>query len=135
MASNTPDELGSSGRTPGDDGHDPLLHDPLLTAAEINRNLAETAAVKAAEKAAVLGLLQLLEAVSLDADELRRVTAAAVTFCDHKGANSFADLQTRASRLTNRNEAPLALSSFGPELTWDPACVRYSSCSGPFSVA
>ena len=46
-----------------------------------------------------LGLLQPLEALFLDADALRKVTAAAVTYCDAQGAASFADLVERASRL------------------------------------
>ena len=53
----------------------------------------------AAEKAAGLGLLQPLEALSLDVDALRKVTAMAVTYCDSQGAASFADLVERASRL------------------------------------
>ena len=50
-------------------------------------------------KAAALGLLQPLKALSLDADTLRRATAAAVTYCDAQGAASVADLVGRASRL------------------------------------
>ena len=50
-------------------------------------------------RAAALGLLQPLEALLLDADALRKVTAAAVTYCDAQGAASFADLVERASRL------------------------------------
>ena len=72
-----------------------------------------------ADKAAVLGLLQPLEALSLDADELHRVTAAAVAFCDNQGANSFADLETRASRLTKRTPAD---SRAVHELPCGPAC-------------
>ena len=53
----------------------------------------------AAAKAAALGLLQPLEALSLDADTLRTATAAAVTYCDAQGAVSVADLVERASRL------------------------------------
>ena len=53
----------------------------------------------AAEKAASLGLLQPLEALSLDADAFRKVTAAAVTYCDAQGADSFTDLVERASKL------------------------------------
>ena len=53
----------------------------------------------AAKAAASLGLLQPLEALSLDADTLRRATATAVTYCDAQGAASFADLVERASRL------------------------------------
>ena len=51
------------------------------------------------QAAASLGLLQPLEALSLDADAFRKVTAAAVTYCDAQGADSFADLVERASRL------------------------------------
>jgi hypothetical protein len=51
-------------------------------------------------------LLQPLEALSLDADELRRVTAAAVAFCRDKEADSFAQLEKRASRLTGPMLAP-----------------------------
>jgi len=46
----------------------------------------------AGEKAASLGLLQPLEALSLDADTLRRVTVAAVAYCNAQGAASVADL-------------------------------------------
>ena len=53
----------------------------------------------AANAAASLGLLQPLEALSLDAETLRRVTAAAVAYCDAHGAASVADLVERASRL------------------------------------
>jgi hypothetical protein len=61
-----------------------------------------TLAVDASE----LGLLQPLEALSFDADELRRVTAAAVAFCRYKEADSFAQLEKRASRLTGPMLAP-----------------------------
>ena len=57
------------------------------------------AAAKAKAKAKALGLLQPLEALSLDADTLRAATAAAVTYCDVQGAASFADLVERASML------------------------------------
>jgi len=52
------------------------------------------AAKAAAEKAAAaaLGLLQPLEALSLDADTLRAATVAAVAYCDAQGATSVADL-------------------------------------------
>eukprot|EP00964_Phaeocystis_antarctica_P019536 scaffold10786_cov61-Phaeocystis_antarctica.AAC.5 len=53
----------------------------------------------AAKEAAALGLLQPLEVLSLDADTLRRVTAAAVAYCDAHGAASVADLVERASTL------------------------------------
>merc|ERR1719424_330719 len=43
-------------------------------------------------KAAALGLLQPLEALSLDADTLRTATAAAVAYCAVQGAASVADL-------------------------------------------
>jgi len=64
---------------------------------------AKTAAAKAAPaktaaaKAAALGLLQPLEALSLDADTLRTATAAAIAYCDAQGAASIADLVERAS--------------------------------------
>ena len=54
---------------------------------------------KAAAKVPALGLLQPLEALSLDADTLRRATAAAVAYCDAQGAGSVADLVERASTL------------------------------------
>ena len=50
-------------------------------------------------KAAALGLLQPLEALSLDADTLRTATAAAVAYCAVQGAASVADLVERASKL------------------------------------
>ena len=53
----------------------------------------------AAAKAAALGLLQPLEALSLDADTLRTATAAAVAYCNDQGADSVADLVERASKL------------------------------------
>ena len=43
-------------------------------------------------------LLQPLETLSLDADTLRRATAAAVSYCDAQGAASLADLLERARR-------------------------------------
>ena len=61
--------------------------------------MAAAAAEEAAAAAAALGLLQPLEALSLDADTLRRATAAAVTYCDARGADNFADLVGRANRL------------------------------------
>ena len=65
----------------------------------------------AANAAAALGLLQPLEALSLDADTLRTATAAAVTYCDAQGAASVADLVERASRLIDPNpkSQPLVL--------------------------
>ena len=77
----------------------------LLTKAETLLQRAEQlAAEKAAEKAAAakaaaLGLLQPLEALSLDADTLRTATAAAVAYCNDQGADSVADLVERASKL------------------------------------
>ena len=53
----------------------------------------------AANAAALLGLLQPLEALSLDADTLRRATVAAVDYCDAQGAASVADLVERANKL------------------------------------
>ena len=58
-----------------------------------------------AAAAAALGLLQPLEALSLDADTLRAATAAAVTYCDAQGAASFADLVERARRLIAHPQA------------------------------
>ena len=49
--------------------------------------------------AAALGLLQPLEALSLDADTLRTATAAAVAYCDTQGADNVSDLVERASKL------------------------------------
>ena len=60
---------------------------------------ANTAEKAEAEEAAALGLLQPLEALSLDADTLRRATAAAVAYCDAQGAASVADLVERANKL------------------------------------
>ena len=66
--------------------------------AAVEKVAAEKAAAEKAA-AAVLGLLQPLEAMSLDLDTLRTATAAAVTYCDAQGAASVADLVERASRL------------------------------------
>ena len=66
--------------------------------AAVEKVAAEKAAAEKAA-AAVLRLLQLLEAMSLDLDTLRTATAAAVTYCDAQGTDSFADLVERASRL------------------------------------
>ena len=88
-------------------------------AAEKAKAVGTAAEAITADKAAVLGLLQPLEALSLDADELRRVTAAAVAFCDDQGVKSFSDLQTRASRLTERTPAD---SRAVHELPCGPAC-------------
>ena len=54
---------------------------------------------RVAENAAAFGLLQPLKALSLEADTLYRVLAAAVAYCDAQGAASFADLVERTSRL------------------------------------
>ena len=58
-----------------------------------------------AAKAAALGLLQPLEALSLDADTLRTATAAAVAYCDAQGVGSVADLVERASKLMANRQA------------------------------
>jgi hypothetical protein len=58
-----------------------------------------------AAKAAALGLLQPLEAMSLDADALRAATAAAVAYCDAQGAGSVADLVQRACKLIAHPQA------------------------------
>ena len=72
-----------------------------MTKAETLLQRAEQlAAEKATEaKAAALGLLQPLEALSLDADTLRTATAAAVAYCDTQGADNVSDLVERASKL------------------------------------
>ena len=66
---------------------------------------ANTAEKSEAEEAAALGLLQPLEALSLDADTLIRVTAAAVAYCDDQGADHVADLIKRASMLIANPQA------------------------------
>ena len=70
-------------------------HTPMPPQAE--RAVTEEAA---AEKAAALGLLQPLAELSLDAEELHRATAVAVTYCSAQGASSVADLLECASKLT-----------------------------------
>ena len=70
----------------------------------MSRDDPKKAAEKAA-KAAALGLLQPLEALSLDADTLRAATAAAVAYCDAQGAASIADLVERASKLIAHPQA------------------------------
>ena len=67
-----------------------------------------------AAKAAALGLLQPLEALSLDADTLRAATVAAVAFCDAQGASSVADLVACASKLIANPQYVLALGSWVP---------------------
>ena len=95
-----------------------LAYDTLLGQAE--KAAAEKAAAEKAA-AAALGLLQPLEALSLDADTLRRVTVAAVTYCDAQGATSFADLVERASRLIVQ---PQAAPSYRLGSAWPPeSCV------------
>jgi hypothetical protein len=59
----------------------------------------------AAAKAAALGLLLPLEALSLDADTFRAATAAAVAYCDAQGARSIAELVERASKLIAHPQA------------------------------
>ena len=73
--------------------------DKTLKVWEDARRAAKAAAEKAAAKAAALGLLQPLEALSLDADTLRTATAAAVAYCDAQGADNVSDLVERASKL------------------------------------
>eukprot|EP00964_Phaeocystis_antarctica_P107387 scaffold72114_cov58-Phaeocystis_antarctica.AAC.5 len=65
--------------------------------------------------AVALGLLQPLEALSLDVDVLRRATAAAIAYCDAQGAASFGDLAERASRLIS---LPQAMRSDRLVLSW-----------------
>ena len=65
------------------------------------------------------GLLEPLEALKLGADELSRVTAAAVAYCDAKGSGSVADLVERASRLiTTRPQAVLSSSRLWIWSSW-----------------
>ena len=55
------------------------------------------------------GLLEPLEALKLGADELSRVTADAVVYCNDQELRSVADLVKRASRLiTTRPQAVLS---------------------------
>jgi len=70
----------------------------------VSRDDPKKAAEKAA-KAAALGLLQPLEALSLETDTLRTATAAAVAYCDAQGVKSFADLVERASKLIAHPQA------------------------------
>ena len=87
---------------------------------------------EAAAKAAALGLLQPLEALSLDADTLRAATAAAVAYCDAQGASSFADLVERARKLIanpHKTVAPLAPGSYG----LDPIAWRLMPCNDPYA--
>ena len=56
-------------------------------------------AEKAAKaKAAAIGLLQPLEALSLDTSDFFRLSAAIVSFCDAQGAGSVAQLVECASK-------------------------------------
>ena len=102
-------------------------HTPMPPQAE--RAVTEEAA---AEKAAALGLLQPLAELSLDAEELHRATAVAVTYCSAQGASSVADLLERASKLTaydtqsaSSKPGSMALSCDNPGLlNWhQPLCV------------
>ena len=74
----------------------PAAEEPAAEEAAEEKPAAEKVAAKAA---ASLGLLQPLEALSLDADTLRTATAAAVAYCNDQGADSVADLVERASKL------------------------------------
>ena len=85
------------------------------------KNHTEVVWLLTAEKAAALGLRQPLEVLSLGANALRKVTVAAVTYCDAQGADSFADLAKRASKLIAHPQHHLialepACGSRGPEL-------------------
>ena len=82
--------------------------------AAVEKAAAEQAAAERAA-AAALGLLQPLEALSLDANTLRTATAAAVAYCDSQGVTSFADLIERASRLIVH---PQAAPSYCLESSW-----------------
>ena len=97
----------------------------------------------AAEKAAIaaLGLLQPLEALSLDANTLRTATAAAVTYCAAQGAASFADLVERASWLIVHTHRRRGLIALGFVLSWpwavalrppshNPSMIRAGDSSG-----
>ena len=96
---------------------------------------AEKAAAEkaAAEKtaAAALGLLQPLEALSLNADTLRLATAAAVAYCDAQGAASFTDLAERASRSIVHPQAAW-IYCLGPSvaLGCGPATPSHEACRG-----
>ena len=80
--------------------------------AAVRAELKALAETRAAGEAAALGLLQPLEALTLEPDTLHRVTAAAVAYCDAQGVASFADLVGRASRLIAHPQAVLVLSCF-----------------------
>ena len=72
-------------------------------AAAENAATAENAAAEmaaAVEKAAAIGLLQPLEALSLDQSDFLRLTAAISSFCEAQGAGSVAELVERASKLS-----------------------------------
>ena len=96
----------------------------------MSRDDPKKAAEKAA-KAAALGLLQPLEALSLDADTLRTATAAAVAYCDAQGVGSCADLVERASKLIAHPQAvaPSAASFCGLV----PMAWRLLPSSDPFA--
>ena len=113
-----------------------LRHTPCAFLGQAEKAAAEKAA---AEKAAALRLLQPLEALSLDADTLRRATAAAVAYCDAQGAASVADLVERASRLIAPQQAvssyrlgiwsswPWAVALRCPHMLWRLCCVKANS--------
>ena len=61
---------------------------------------------KVAARAAALGLLRPLEALSLDADTLRTAKAAVVAYCDAQGAGCVADLVECASKLSRVTTSP-----------------------------
>ena len=98
---------------------------------------ANTAEKAEAEEAAALGLLQPLEALSLDADSLRAATVAAVTYCDAQGATSFADLVERASKLIANSQATI-LSRPGllsaPYRRRGTCCWRRLPCYDPYAT-
>ena len=110
-----------------------LAKEQIITMAEYERQQA------AAEKAAVaaLGLLQPLEALSLDADTLRAATVAAVAYCDAQGATSFADLVERASMLIANPQATI-LSRPGllsaPYRRRGTCCWRLLPCYDPYAA-
>ena len=93
----------------------PALASDTPCASLAQAEMAAAAEEEAAAAAAALGLLQPLEALSLDADALRTATAAAVAYCDSQGVTSFADLIERASRLIVH---PQAAPSYCLESSW-----------------
>ena len=105
--------------------------------AAVRAELKALAETRAAGEAAALGLLQPLEALSLDADTLRAATVAAVAYCDAQGATSFADLVERASKLIANPQATI-LSRPGllsaPYRRRGTCCWRRLPCYDPYAT-